>query len=84
MKQKYEGKDLQSHDELGREQGYLAFDRVDGFQPQDVSSPAHLRSAFESFQDLDIKVRAGLATNGAKDELDTEVKVEPDEPATGR
>ena len=81
MKQKYEGKELLSLDELGREQGYLAFDQVDGFLPQDVSSPADLRSAPESFQDMDIKVRAGLAANGVEDELDTEVKEESDERA---
>jgi len=28
MKQKYEGEDLQSLVELGREQGYLTFDQV--------------------------------------------------------
>src|SRR3984885_11356655 len=72
MKQKYKGKDLQSLEELGREQGYLAFDQVGGFLPQ--------RSA-ESFQERDIKVRAGLAANGMEDELETGVKVEPDEPA---
>jgi RNA polymerase primary sigma factor len=72
MKQKYKGKDLQSLEELGREQGYLAFDQVGGFLPQ--------RSA-ESFQERDIKVRAGLAANGVEDELETGVKVEPDEPA---
>jgi RNA polymerase primary sigma factor len=81
MKQEYEGKDLQGLDELEREQSYLAFDQVDGFQPQNVSSLADLRSAHESFQDLDTKVRAGLAANGAEDELDTEVKIEPNEPA---
>ena len=49
MKQKYEGKDLQSLVELWREQGYLTFDQVNDFLPQDVSSPTDLRSALESF-----------------------------------
>jgi hypothetical protein len=56
MKQKYEGKDLQSLVELGREQGYLTFDQVNDFLPHDVSSPTDLRSALESFQDMDIKI----------------------------
>ena len=49
MKQKDEGKDLQSLVELGREQGYLTFDQVNDFLPQDVSSPTDLRSALERF-----------------------------------
>src|SRR6266851_2787766 len=57
MKQKYEGKDLQSLVDLGREQGYLTFDQVNSFLPQEVSSPTDLRSALESFEDMDIKVR---------------------------
>jgi RNA polymerase primary sigma factor len=81
MKQKYEGKDPQSLDELGREQSYLAFD-----QGRQVPAPKGRLtgpSAFrpESFQDLDTKFRADLAANGAEDELDTEVKIEPNEPA---
>jgi hypothetical protein len=44
-----ERKGLQSLDEFVREQGYLAFDQVDGFLPQDVSSPADRRFALESF-----------------------------------
>src|SRR5260370_40052516 len=56
MKQKYEGKDLQGLVDLGREQGYLTFDQVNDFLPQDVSSPADLRSALESFEDMDIKI----------------------------
>src|ERR1700692_2890979 len=35
MKQKYEEKDLRSLVELGREQGYLTFDQVNDFLPQD-------------------------------------------------
>ena len=49
MKQKYEGKDLQSLVDLGREQGYLTFDQVNDFLPQDVASPGDLRAALESF-----------------------------------
>ena len=56
MKQKYEGKDLQGLVNLGREQGYLTFDQVNGFLPQDVASPTDLRAALESFEDMDIKV----------------------------
>src|SRR5229473_512422 len=52
MKQKYEGKDLRTLVELGREQGYLTFDQVNDFLPQEVSSPTDLRSALESFQDM--------------------------------
>jgi RNA polymerase primary sigma factor len=80
MKQKYEGKDLQSLVELGREQGYLTFDQVNDFLPQDVSSPTDLRSALGSFQDMDIKVLADVP-DGTEGELEAEVKEEPDEPA---
>src|SRR5713101_4486394 len=81
MKQKYEGKDLQSLVELGREQGYLTFDQVNGFLPRDVTSPTDLRSALESFQDMDIKVLDDVPADGAEGELEAEVKEEPDEAA---
>jgi RNA polymerase primary sigma factor len=59
MKQKYEGKE-QSLVELGREQGYLTFDQVNDFLPQDVRSPTDLRYALERFQDMDIKILADV------------------------
>ena len=55
MKQKYEGKDLQGLVDLGREQGYLTFEQVNDYLPQDVASPTDLRAALDSFEDLDIK-----------------------------
>jgi RNA polymerase primary sigma factor len=81
MKQKYEGEDLQSLVGLGREQGYLTFDQVNDFLPQDVSSPTDLRSALESFQDMDIKVLADVPAEGTEGELEAEVKEGPDEGA---
>src|SRR2546430_2668753 len=81
MKQKYEGKDLQSLVELGREQGYLTFDQVNDFLRQDASSPTDLRSALESFQDMDIKVLADVPADGREGELEAGVKEGPDEPA---
>ena len=81
MKQKYGGKDLQSLVELGREQGYLTFDQVNDFLPQDVSSPTDLRSALVSFQDLDIKVLADVPGDGTEGEPEAEVKDRPDETA---
>src|SRR5216684_3837525 len=81
MKQKYEGKDLQSLVELGREQGYLTFNQVNDFLPQEVSSPTDLRSALESFQDMDIKVLADVPADGTEGELEAEVKEGPDEGA---
>src|SRR3984893_5192135 len=81
MKQKYAGKDLQSLVELGREQGYLTFDQVNDFLPQDVSSPTDLRSALESFQDMDIKVLDDVPADRTEGELEAEVKEEPDEGA---
>src|SRR3981081_580735 len=81
MKQKYEGENLQSLVELGREQGYLTFDQVNDFLPQDVSSPADLRSAHESFQDMDIKVLADVPAAGAGGGGGAEVKEEPAEAA---
>src|SRR6266849_2978783 len=81
MKQKYEGKDLQRLVQLGREQGYLTFDQVNDFLPPDVSSPTDLRSALESFQDMDIKVLADVPADGTDGELEAEVKEGPDETA---
>src|SRR3979409_2032759 len=79
MKQKYEGKDLQSLVELGREQGYLTFDQVNDFLPEDVSSPIDLRCALESFQDMDIKILAALPADATEGELEAEVMERPDE-----
>src|SRR5260370_40783449 len=78
MKQKYEGKDLQSLADLGREQGYLTFDQVNSFLPQGVSSPTDLRSALESFEDMDIKVLDDVPADASEGELEAEVTVEPD------
>ena len=81
MKQKYEGEDLQSLVELGREQGYLTFDQINDFLPQDVSSPIDLRCALESFQDMDIKILADLPADAPEGELEAEVKEGPDDTA---
>jgi hypothetical protein len=69
MKQKYEGEDLLSLVELGREQGYLTFDQVNDFLPQGVSSPIDLRSTLGSFQDMDIKILADLPADGTEAEV---------------
>ena len=79
MKQKYEGKDLQGLVDLGREQGYLTFDQVNGFLPQDVASPTDLRAALESFEDMDIKVLEEVPTEGAEGEIDAEPEKEAEE-----
>ncbi len=79
MKQKYEGKDLQSLVDLGREQGYLTFDQVNDFLPQDVASPGDLRAALESFEDMDIKVLDEVPAEGAETEVESEAKEEPEE-----
>ena len=78
MKQKYEGKDLQGLVDLGREQGYLTFEQVNDFLPQDVASPTDLRAALDSFEDLDIKVLDEVPTEGA-DEVEVETKEEAEE-----
>ncbi len=81
MKQKYEGKDLQGLVDLGREQGYLTFDQVNDFLPQDVTSPTDLRSALESFEDMDIKVLDDVPADGVDGEMESEVKEESEEVA---
>src|SRR5581483_9682317 len=81
MKPKYEGKELQGLVDLGREQGYLTFDQVNDFLPQDVTSPIDLRSALESFEDMDIKVLDDVPTEGVDSDLESEAKEEPDEAA---
>src|ERR1700726_3959208 len=77
MKQKYEGKDLQGLVGLGREQGYLTFDQVNDFLPQDVTSPTDLRSALESFEDMDIKVLEEVPNESAEGEIEVEPEKEP-------
>ena len=81
MKAKYEGKDLQGLVDLGHEQGYLTFDQVNEFLPQDVASPTGLRAALESFEDMDIKVVEEVPTEVAEDEADAEPEKEADEKA---
>jgi RNA polymerase primary sigma factor len=80
MKQKYERKDLQGLADLGRQQGYLTFDQVNDFLPQDLASPADLRAALESFEDMDIKV-LGQVPSGDGDDAEAEAKEERDEVA---
>src|SRR5260370_17353319 len=82
MKQKYEGKDLQSLVDVGREQGYLTFEQVNDFLPQDVASPNDLRAMLESFEDMDIKVLEEVPTESAEGEIEAEPEKEPDEEAT--
>jgi RNA polymerase primary sigma factor len=79
MKQKYEGKDLQGLVDLGREQGYLTFDQVNDFLPQDVASPTDLRAALESFEDMDIKVLEEVPTETTEGEADAEPEKEAEE-----
>src|SRR5579863_6077869 len=81
MKQKYEGKDLQGLVDLGREQGYLTFEQVNDFLPQDVASPTDLRAALDSFEDLDIKILDEVPTEAADGEVEAEAKEEAEEPA---
>ena len=78
MKQKYEGKDLQGLVDLGREQGYLTFEQVNDYLPQDVASPTDLRAALDSFEDLDIKVLEEVPAEGA-DEVEVDSKEEAEE-----
>jgi RNA polymerase primary sigma factor len=81
MKQKYEGKDLQGLVDLGREQGYLTFDQVNDFLPQDVASPTDLRAALDSFEDMDIKVLDEVPSGDGDNDIEVEAKEEPDETA---
>jgi RNA polymerase primary sigma factor len=78
MKQKYEAKDLQALVDVGREQGYLTFKQLNSFLPQDIISPAALRSALESFEDMDIKVLDDVPADETEDEFEAG-KQEPDE-----
>src|ERR1700732_5470048 len=81
MKQKYEGKDLQGLVDLGREQGYLTFDQVNDFLPQDVASPTDLRAALESFEDMNIRALDEVPTASSDDDDAVEAKEEPEEAA---
>jgi RNA polymerase primary sigma factor len=86
MKAKYEGKDLRSLVDLGREQGYLTFDQVNDFLPEDVASPTDVRAALDSFADLDIKVLDEVPTvevveADAEPEAKEEAEEVPETPA---
>jgi RNA polymerase primary sigma factor len=81
MKHKYEGKDLQGLVDLGREQGYLTFEQVNDFLPQDVASPTDLRAALESFEDMDIKVLEEVPSESSEGELEAEPEKEAEEEA---
>jgi RNA polymerase primary sigma factor len=82
MKPKYEGKDLQGLVDLGREQGYLTFDQVNDFLPQDVASPTDLRAALDSFEDLDIKVLEEVPAAETETAAEEEAEeAEPEAPA---
>ena len=82
MKQKYEGKDLQGLVDLGREQGYLTFEQVNDYLPQDVASPTDVRAALDSFEGLDIKVLEEVpTTEDADNDLETEPEEEPEQAA---
>src|SRR5271163_3581698 len=77
MKPKYEGKDLQGLVDLGREQGYLTFDQVNDFLPQDVASPTDLRAA------LVIKLLVAVPTPETEAAAEEEAEeAEPEAPAT--
>src|SRR6266851_2317239 len=79
MKHKNEGKDLQGLVDLGREQGYLTFEQVNDYLPQDVASPTDLRAALDSFEDLDIKVLEEVPVDGADSDVEVEGKEEAEE-----
>ncbi|MDO8433425.1 MAG: RNA polymerase sigma factor RpoD [Candidatus Binatus sp.] len=79
MKQKHEGKDLQGLVDLGREQGYLTFEQVNDYLPQDVASPTDLRAALDSFEDLDIKVLEEVPVDGNDSDVEVETKEEAEE-----
>ena len=83
MKQKDEDKVLKGLVDLGRAQGYLTFDQVNDFLPQDVASPTDFRAALESFEDMDIKVLEEVPSEGAETELETETKEEAEEAPEG-
>jgi RNA polymerase primary sigma factor len=76
MKHKFEGKDLQGLVSLGQEQGYLTFDQVNDFMPQDVASPADLRVALESFEDVDIKLLGEVPSEGVEGKPEPEAEAE--------
>src|SRR5260370_13615699 len=77
MNPKHEAKDPQGLVSLGREQGYLTFDQVNDFLPQDVASPGDLRAALESFEGMDIKVLEQVPAEGTED-AEAETKEEPE------
>jgi len=78
MKQKHEGKHLQSLVDLESEHGYLAFEQVNGLLPKDAVSPTELPSALESFEDMGINLLDDVRADGTGSELEAGVKEDPD------
>jgi RNA polymerase primary sigma factor len=77
MKRKYEGKDRQSVVELGREPRCVTLVQINGPLPRDVSSPTCLRSALESFEEVDVKVVDDLQADRAEGEFEPQIKEDP-------
>src|SRR5215467_4058199 len=78
MNHKHPAKDLQGLFTLGREQGYLTFDQVNDFLPQDVSSPGGLRAVLQSFERMNIEALEEVPTE-AIEEAEAELKEKPEE-----
>jgi RNA polymerase primary sigma factor len=81
MRQKHEGKDLQSLVDPDREQGYPAFDNVNGLLPKDAIPPTELPSGLESLEDMGINLLDDVRAEGTGSELEAGVKEEPHEDA---
>jgi RNA polymerase primary sigma factor len=79
MNHTHEAKDLQGLVSLGREQGYLTFDQVNDFLPEDVTSAGELRAVLEGFEGMDIKVLDRVSGKNAEAEGEDQPKKEPEE-----
>ena len=79
MKHKYGGKESEGVVNLGREQGFLTFDQINNFLPQDVASPGDLKAALESFEDMGLKIPDEVPGESAGTEGEAEPKEEAQE-----
>jgi RNA polymerase primary sigma factor len=81
MKRKHGATGLQRLVDLGRQQGHLTFEQINDLLPPEVTSPAELRMALNTFEEMDLKIRSEApdqaAVGKAEDEHEEEENDDP-------
>ena len=79
MKSKPGAGKLQPLVDLGEEQGYLTLDQINDLLPPDVVSPAGLRTALKSFEDLDLKILNKIGDQEGRENVEPDHEQEEEE-----